>query len=185
MLQFERFGSLIVVAVSEKQSSLVRICAVSERELDVNFSEYVKSQIHLNIVSNFDGPSLSDYIATLKLIESGVELQSDSVTLRRFYWDMAKFLINNPSNIKFNLDVDAPVADTKLVYSLEQVKQQLINLVNGLAGSVDLAKLPYAVIIDEIDSVDDLKNKIDSYAAAAVLLEQLKNKNTRAIQIIR
>lgn len=104
-MEYERVGHL--VAVSAIQAGHAGILDLSGMDLAVDFLDYVKSQVHLNLVASLYGRTLRQYVETLRYCMGGNPVYRNNAlgVLRYFYADMASFLIRNSGNIKFTVTV--------------------------------------------------------------------------------
>lgn len=200
-LQYERIAQLIAVSAINRNDSIIDRFSVKgivdgmssdgipeKRILIVKFSSYVKSQIHLCIVSDLYGRSILDYVDAAKYLNGyKAYVKSAERVLHYFYEDMSRFLINNPYNLVFQVlvDVDFPSINV----DVKTVKEEF----ESLLGSVDtdrlyleMATFRYSFIIDNLDntrSLDDARAKIDSYVVAAILKEQAQREDTCALKL--
>lgn len=185
MLQYERFNQLVAVAMSRTKDSVESRFVVSSRNLEVAFSEYVKSQIHLNISAELCNLPIALYVDTLRFIDGVKGCKNSALkVLRQFYLDMSGFLIKNPDNINLHVAVDCELGIPVINYDYPMVKEQLL----GFSTSADRGLLDsdFVEIIDYVDNINDLNEKIDSYTVAAILLkecEPLKDEGIRKICI--
>lgn len=197
-LLYERIAQLVAVSAISKSGSIGNVqdktlnrLRVQPQELTIKFSEYVKSQVHLNIVADLYDRSISEYAKTLSYLNGDVVYSEEAEkVLGYFYQDMANFLINNPDDVKLNLIVDAEFRSSEVV-DLSVVKNSLLHVLNeakevsSLLSSKDgdnsfvidkfireqIDSFDYAIVINAIDNREEALDKIDNYTLAACLLK--------------
>lgn len=187
-LNYERIAHIIAVSAVSRDSAIMSQLCVASQELRIRFSEYVKSQIHLNIVEDLYKRSVSEYAKALYYLNgNGMYKDTAEKVLEYFYRDLAAFLINNPVNIKLNIVIDFEV-DNEFVVNLADVKEQftaILQTVQRGENPVDcLQKFPYSFIFDDVESTEDAISKCDSYALAAVLKEESKKREVSKLLIV-
>lgn len=184
-LQYERIAQLVAISAINKRHSVMDSLGVAEQQLSVSYSDYVKSQIHLNIVEDLYGRKMQEYVKALDFVNGNACCRKEAErVLFYFYSDMANFLINNNANIYLRICVDADFG-SELIVDLEDVKSQLNRVVCAQPGEgmeEGIKRFRYAFILDDVDSLDDVKDKLDSYALAAVLKAQV---SSGAVQRLR
>lgn len=183
-LSFERIAQIIAIAaVGSKNSSISRFYLESDAE--IKFSEYVKSQVHLNVVNGLFHRQLREYVETLWFLSGKTIYEKSALNvLRYFYSDIANFLINNGEQLNLFIKIDTDY------FNLERVEidfEETTSLLRSdyekvKSGELDIAKWKYAPILDHIRDADDLEKKFTSYAFAHVLLEECKQTNMRLIE---
>lgn len=178
---FERVDHLIALSALPKRNLLWTNYPISEHVLNLKFSNYVKSQVHLNVVDDLCGRSLSSCVNALRYLKGSTQYHSYAIkALRNFYSDMSRFLINNPKDVVLNIDVDVDLGLPVHFYSLSDVKKE-IKEITVLGSDSDTEKLreflnssKYANVIDFSDGSDILV-KLNSYSIAAILDREAKN----------
>lgn len=185
LLKFEKLNQLIVVAAQGDKQIILDKFRVEENSLSINFIEYVKSQLHVNVVSDLFDRDIFCYLNAYKFLKGDYLLEGEALkVLHYFYEDIANFLINNPINVRVDLQINSTL-DSSLqfphsastFYDFSEIKDFFINLIEEkdeelLYKIIETSK--YSFILDMIQSLDDLQNKFDSYVLATALLTQLK-----------
>lgn len=185
LLKFEKLNQLIVVAAQGDKQIILDKFKVEENSLSINFIEYVKSQLHVNVVSDLFNRDIFCYLNAYKFLKGDYLLEGEALkVLHYFYEDIANFLINNPINVRVDLQINSTL-DSSLqfphsastFYDFSEIKDFFINLIEEkdeelLYKIIETSK--YSFILDMIQSLDDLQNKFDSYVLATALLTQLE-----------
>lgn len=174
MIGYERIGQLVAVSATLKTSVDL---SVANKEMSVDFLNYVKSQVHLNISDDLYHRPFREYVDAFRFLTKGYEMYQHSAekVLRYFYSDMAGFLIRNPTNVELKISIgdELPLPITK--FGIDSVKQELRKLAS--VDSVEaLESSQYPEILDVVKSKEDLLVKLDSYAVAAVLGRAARQK---------
>lgn len=179
MLGYERIGQLVAVSATSKTTIDL---SISKKEISINFLDYVKSQVHLNIADDLYNRPFHEYADALRYLTNGYSmyLETTKEVLRYFYTDMTNFLIRNPYNVSLKICVDADLGLPEVRYDVDKVKVELREMAS--ANSVEeLASFTYPEILDAVQSKDDLLAKIDSYSVAAILNKAAKQKQLSKI----
>lgn len=186
MVGYARFNQLIAVSAAKSKDSVDKRFYVTRTDLSVRFSDYVKSQVHLNISSDLCNQPLSVYVNAYRFITGRLESRDSALTaLGQFYSDMANFLIKNPFDVNLHIIIDCDVTPFNGSYDINEVKSVILRAVHDSSDAA-LRNFEFAGIIDHVDSLSDLTNKINSYSTAAVLLREtefVKKGQTRQIII--
>ncbi|MEY8333109.1 hypothetical protein AALB53_08395 [Lachnospiraceae bacterium 47-T17] len=189
-LPYERIAQLVTISALNKESSamagFILQLKVSERQICIKFSDYVKSQVHLNISYSLYDRHISEYVKSLYFIQGDEKYRSDAEkVLRYFYADMSNFLINNPVRVDMTIIVDADLGE-EVVIDPEDVEMELLKILDS-ANSPDLPKLIgkflYSDIFDSVDDLEDAKAKSASYALAAILGEYAENEKLSKVRL--
>lgn len=169
MLGFERINHLIAVAAVAKQG-FSSFLSLKDVKIEVGFTDYVKSQVHLNVSDDLYGRPLHDYADSLRYLRNGLEKYYPAAkkTLRYFYSDMADFLINNAYNVELNLVVDNTLGLPVRKFSLSDVSNRLRFIADSVSAD-DVREFEYAEILDFVNDREDLLTKLGSYSMAAIL----------------
>ena len=173
-LNYERIAQLIAVSAISRDSALMRQLRVDLKEFSVQFSQYVKSQVHLNIITDLYSRNMSEYVKTLHYLNGDLSYKDDAKrVLSYFYQDMAHFLVNNPENVKLRIIVDTQIGKDVHV-NLDSIISEFRRVLND-ASKESLESFQYSFIFDDVDNLEDALTKIDSYVLAAVLETQAKD----------
>lgn len=185
LLKFEKMNQLIVISAKGDNSIYQEKFKVKANNLTINFIEYVKSQLHSNVVTDFFGRNIFVYLNTYKFLKGEIFLEDEAIkVLNYFYEDIANFLIKNPLNMKLCVTLN-PEGETDLKFLLgniseykdfSQVKNFLESLLNAKTD-LELFQIiqssEYSFILDYVLSMDDIKNKINSWILATAILSYL------------
>lgn len=183
-LQYERLNHILIISKLGNQLSNYDLY-VPEKDYEIKFSDYVKSQIHLNIVDRLYDRRFSDYVNTLFFLRGNTTYFEDAMkVLYYFYSDIYDFLCNNPNNVRVYLDVDAELGEdfkVNILPVLDIVKKFNPEEIISDGQDRKLSEEERWVILN-IRSADDLQTKPDSCALACVLSKILNgNGNQRLI----
>lgn len=181
-LPYERIAQLVTIAAFSKNcealGDFLTQLNVSSRTISVKFSDYVKSQIHLNISYSLYGREISEYVKASYFIAGDRRYQKIAQTvLGYFYSDMANFLINNSSEVDLRLEVDCDLDCETVEVDLDAIVSDLNKVLCNInsEGLPELIKqFRYGFIFDSVEDLDDAKSKIRSYALAAVLQDSCR-----------
>ena len=180
-LTYERMLQLLVVAHAESDF-IARSFTIREPILTIRFSDYVKSQIHLNVISSYyplaGDRSIFEYNKALEFLQGNAKfLPETENVLFYFYQDLAMFFLQNREEIKISalLDADICIAESQVMFSC--VKKNFIrvlrNVVLGnknLLTALDDNALQILGIADRKASEDaeDLVSLLDQFEYAEV-----------------
>lgn len=178
---FERVAQLIAVGALDRSSPLLSILSVHIPELQLEFKDYVKSQIHLYVVGDlYSDRTMQDYIDALEYLEHG---HGDVGVIYRvlyfFYTDMLNFLVMNKENVSLTLNLPAWLKQFSL--NEDAIKDKYNALASMCTRNFSFDELTEFIrsfdcseFFDYIDSLQDISNRLDSCATAILLLKQLK-----------
>lgn len=147
--------------------------------LRIKFSEYVKSQVHLNVVQGLFNRSLQDYAETLWFLEGMMNKQKKAEQVLRYYYaDMANFLINNESPVHLILDVDTDN------FRLERVDLDVTALADKMLQEFDDAvvkqEIPdnwsYTNVYERARDSQEFRDKSLNFALSSELLRYRSNE---------
>lgn len=178
-LPFERIAQIVAIAaVGGNERSIVDY-NVERGEVGIRFSEYVKSQVHLNVVHGLYGRSLHEYVETLYFL-GGKSICRESAlrVLDYYYKDLAEFLAKNSEEVQLVLSIDTDLFGLpKKVYDIDELKAKLLNDVDGVvSGAIPLEEWEYADMLDYADSIEDIRGRAKNYALAWLLKKQSHSK---------
>lgn len=183
-LRYERIAQFVALSAVGSIDDYTAIHSV-EGSIRIKFSEYVKSQIHLNVVYGLYGRSLHDYVETLYFLNGKTSKRKSAMkVLHYFYKDAANFLINNRKNVQLELVVDTENFNlSRQVVNVSQLRTDLLQGFDDvLSGKKPLIEWEYASDLDSIEDTNDLKQKADSYALAFKLQKEYTNDVTKIIE---
>lgn len=186
VLRFERMGQLITVAASKQNHLSLNDLMLNNPDVifSVTFSDYVKSQIHLNIVTGLFGRSILEYKYTLDYLQGKVPLSEDVKNVLLFYYtDMLNFLSNNSYDCNLKVSNDIPalqgVTSCIVIGEVENMCKHFMEEIQELNNSFDalyhiISSLEFAEVIDYLDSTLDLHVKPCSVITMAYLILVIK-----------
>ena len=181
-MEYERLGQL--VAVSAIQTGHAGILDLPNVEIDVDYEDYVRSQVHLNLVTGLYGRTLGQYVNALRYCagkEPGCRDNALEV-LRYFYSDMAYFLIKNSNNIKFSATVKTSLDIPDIYYDYQKVQSDLLEVAENVTVET-LRQYQFSWVFDYVDSMEDLKTKIDSYTMAVILMHESRTASLQRVEV--
>lgn len=185
VLKFDKVNQLIVVSAKGDDPVYREKFSVREASLSFSFVEYVKSQLHINVVTELLGRNIFAYLNTYKFLKGENILGDEAIkVLHYFYEDVANFLIRNPANMKLSIIIN-PDGESDLNFSLgniqewqefSQVKDFLENLMEAKTD-LELFQIiqnsKYSFILDYVLSLEDIRKKLDSWILATSILSYL------------
>ena len=178
VIGFERVGHLLSIAATKSKSLNLQDLMLDAQGVifSVSFSDYVKSQIHLNLVTSLFARDIYEYKYALDFIK-GHAPHSATVDkiLIYFYTDMLHFLESNEfdCNLEVINDVEG-LSKSELKYDVvvsefKEFYQQLRNL--DFEGTYELLKdSKFAEIIDYMDNIEAVEKKPNSFFTIAYLM---------------
>lgn len=151
----------------------------------VVFSEYVKSQLHMNILELlnlkrdiFDYKKAYDYLV---LGELRYQHECQKV-LNFFYEDITAFLVHSQNNFKIEVKDDSGLYERrKRNIEYKEVRAQIEQLASLRGLDFEKALLfvkenkKLVSILDYVTAKEELQNKLDSYTAVAIMRERDRN----------
>ena len=152
--------------------------------LRIRFSDYVKSQLHLNIVSQlFDRPvdlykQAYDYICGNKSYH-----RAANEVLGYFYKDICNFLFYNKHNVKLELITDMNSDNKKLYCDYEEYRDAVTRLSCNTFSNFDEI-LAYVEdnrkiikVCDYVSRINSIADRIDSFTVIAMLTRYKLGRN--------
>ena len=151
----------------------------------VVFSEYVKSQLHMNILELlnlkrdiFDYKKAYDYLVLGELRYQ----QECQKVLNFFYEDITAFLVHSQNNFKIEVKDDSGLYERrKCNIEYKEVRAQIEQLASLQGLDFEKALLfvkenkKLVSILDYVTAKKELQNKLDSYTAVAIMQERDRN----------
>lgn len=184
-LRYERIAQVIAVAAVGDTNRGISQYYIEPCELKVKFTEYVKSQVHLNIVHGLYGRTLREYVEALWFLNGRTSCQNSAMqVLRYFYSDVACFLIHNKYTIDFVLEVDTNLFKCQRVnLDVDVLAAELEKDLDAvLSGQLPIQQWKYASLLDVVDDVADLKEKTKNYALAFELQKYCEDRELILIE---
>lgn len=167
-LRFERIAQIIAVAaVGNDDTGISKFYL--EADAEIVFSEYVKSQVHLNVVNGLYSRNLREYVEALWFLSGKTSYEQSALkVLRYFYSDCANFLINNGNPVKLVMKVDTEFFRMRRVFiDLEEnVAQYAKEFDSVISGNLAVSDWEHAAILDYVRDADDLEQKLENYVLA-------------------
>lgn len=177
ILRFERLNQVITISTVPIDNKILDRLDVKS-DLFIKFSDYVKSQLHLNLVTDLLHRNINEYFNAYKYLTGDLSCFNDCITVvKYFYYDLAHFLLNNKSDIQLDLEIDAiniPSLNLKDGSKMAEIELQKIidSVTSGNLINV-IEKSQYSFLIDYVEDIDDFKVKLSSYSTAAFILVSL------------
>lgn len=185
MIGYERFNQLLAVAAANSKDTVNQLLVVKRKELTVSFSNYVKSQVHLNISGDLGGYCLGVFVEALHYLNhQGGSKESALLVLKQFYSDMANFLIKNPNRVKLHVVVDADIGCEEAHYDIGATEKAILDLCS-MNSDDNFSGNDFSEIIDYAEDAEDLRTKSSNYAIAAVLLNEAEYAQRGNIRKVR
>lgn len=176
-LKYNRILNLLFVS-KIKQAEIRNAIGVSKQNFRINLIDYVKSQLHLNVITRFyPERNIFDYYKALVFLEKG-EIEYKKYTekmVRYFYEDMGLFALNNVAPVMIDLIIDPKLELEEEVVDYKEVYDKVRHLMEISMDStccLDASKFEeirkiienfkYATFLDKISKVyklEDNKNK--------------------------
>lgn len=130
---YERMMQLFLIAHSD--SPVVKSFSVREGMLTIRYSEYVKSQIHLNTVSGFYSShkerNIFEYAKALEYLEGNTSsLDAARMVLSYYYEDMSRFMLRNKEEIALEVLVDSDLDIPTEEVSFSGVKGSILDIIS-------------------------------------------------------
>ena len=108
VITYDRVLQLLLVAYSTGEVCGNRISVHTPR-LTLKYSDYVKSQMHLPVISGFYEPwerSIFQYANALDYLDGDNTKREDALIVARYYYeDMANFLLKNRNEVHLQTDL--------------------------------------------------------------------------------
>lgn len=190
---YQRVGHLIAVGIIPEQDiETLSVIPDEDTEYVLSFSDYVKSQIHLNLIPlikvsglkpSFGNRDILDYKKSLEYYKHGiVDKKALSTVLSYFYEDMFYFLVRNSKDVVLHLELDCNPSLFSLDNSIEGIAESIDSFASFVDQDADFDTIlevvrnnKFSYILDHIVDTDDLHNKKQSLMAAIVCKENLQD----------
>lgn len=203
ILKFNKVNQLLVIAAKGDDPVYQEKFQVKDDNLCISFIEYVKSQLHINVVTDFFGRNIFAYLNTYKFLRGENILGDEALkVLQYFYEDIAYFLIKNPINLNLSVSINefrddetsnfnmeaTSKSDSKLsdlMFSLGDISEweyfsqvetflkSLLETQNDYELFSIIQESEYSFILDYVLSLDDIRRKLNSYVLATSILSYL------------
>ncbi|MEQ2647065.1 hypothetical protein [Anaerobutyricum soehngenii] len=189
LIKFEKMNQLIVIsAKGDNPVYRERFKVTQANNLKINFIEYVKSQLHNNVVTDFFNRNIFAYLNAYKFLKGEIFLEDEALkVMHYFYKDIANFLIKNPADmnvyITINSDEDSGQNDLRFMLGnieecsdfsqVEHFLKSLLNAKTDLELFEIISNSEYAFILDYVLNMEDIRNKINSWILATEILSYL------------
>lgn len=178
---YERIDHIIAISSGKFHNTL---SVEPTKILKIAYSDYVKSQLHLNIVTDlFDRPIIQ-YKKANDFINGDIRFRKAALkVLEYFYTDVINFLRYNRYNVKLELIVDTNIISTAQYYDYNEIKNSLIELSKKQFSNFEEI-LEYVTdnkqlcrILDYTSNREKIAQKIDSYSIITILLNHKYGKS--------
>ena len=103
-----------------------RFKVTQANNLKINFIEYVKSQLHNNVVTDFFNRNIFAYLNAYKFLKGEIFLEDEALkVMHYFYKDIANFLIKNPAdmNVYITINSDEDSGQNDLRFMLGNIEE--------------------------------------------------------------
>lgn len=178
---YERIDHVLAVSSGKFHNTL---SVKPDKVLKISYSDYIKSQLHLNIVTNLFGRPIHLYKKAYDYLAGDIRhVKTAQKVLEYFYEDIINFLKYNKHNVKIELIVDVKLPNKIKEYNYSEIKEGLLklkssdfkNLGEALAFLEDNPKLNS--VIDYINNRATIMDRLDSYCVIAILLNHKIGKS--------
>lgn len=182
-VSYERISHLLAVAKGIDPESTINDTEI----LYVQFSSYVKSQIHLNFVSGFFDRNIYSYKRVYDYLYGRIARPDKDLCdiIKYFYCDMANFCINYNKPLKLLVDVDVsvnmPTYELHYEAELDRFKRFYFKVCDSFDAALSTVKFykDYMQFFDKVScrlSEEEAKDFIGNYMLAAILLQNSDKK---------
>ena len=182
IIRYERMGQLISIAASKQNRLHLDDLMLDNQDttFTVSFTDYIKSQIHLNLVTGLYDRDIFDYKFALDYI-NGKSFDKEPVrrVQRYYYQDMLNFLANNKYDCDLNVLTDIEgFNNTDIIPS--DVSSEFSTFIDSISkGTFDeryqiIKDSKFAELIDYVDDYKVFYEKMYSSKTMAFLLLLLK-----------
>ena len=174
---YERVSHFLVIA---KKFNIFHYDIDCSEPMCIKFSDYVKSQIHLNFVSDFFDRSILPYKKVYDSFFGNICDKTEYLkVLRYFYDDLRRFYVNCSYDIPLTFDVDVEMGIERVSVDFSIVRDRLQELTQAKPSSFESA-LTTAVeyeefmsLFDRISKFDDMTEHLNNYAMAVILANEM------------
>lgn len=174
VIGFERVDHLISIASGKITPDLF---ITTDDILVVRYSDYVKSQLHLNMTSQLFERSSMLYKAAYDFIEGDYSLEGEAEkVLELFYHDMINFLLHNEANVKIECVTDINFTHKYVrYYNYTRQYEHLQQLCSKHFESFDDASKyvqenkSISYVLDYMQNVQDIERRLDSFCAISLI----------------
>lgn len=180
-IPYERVSHLLAIA---KQYQIFQIDIDCSEPMCLRFSDYVKSQIHLNFVSDFFDRSIIPYKKVFDSLSGGLCGEQDYLkVLQFFYTDLSLFFLNCDYEIPLTFEVDVAMNIPEHVVDFGNTRMQLAGILSVRPNSFESALTTvtrydeFMTLFDKIQNFGNLQTRLNNYTMSAILLNK-KHRNT-------
>lgn len=173
---YERVSHFLAIA---KKFNIFHYDIDCSEPMCIKFSDYVKSQIHLNFVSDFFDRSILPYKRVFDSFEGEICDNTEYLkVLRYFYDDLGRFYVNCSYDIPLTFDIDVAMDIESVSVDFSKVREKLLKLTQTKPSSFESAlttAVEYAEfmpLFDKISEFDDMSGRINNYAMAVILANE-------------
>lgn len=189
-LPYERFDQILLIAASREVMNNI---VIPSQDLELDFREYVSSQLHLNVTTDLFGREMQEYYHAYLFLRGDQNYQQDAIqVLRYFYMDVAMFLENNPCDVRVQITV--PECMHQLCGTLTFHVKDLFVELNGLLNKIEECEGNYerieeavrttscSVIFDAVPDPKLISVKQHSYVVLIILKQILAQPKLKALR---
>ncbi len=172
MVGYERIGHLVAVSALKPSDRLPDL-KVWTSDISIDFFDYVKSQVHLNLVDDLYRRPLQEYVKAMRFLNSGDACYKESAlrVLRYFYHDMGRFLVKCENDIQFFIQVPDSLGLPVMEYNVTEVRKELFAVIEKPSAEA-LKKFRFSQLLKLVNSKDELLCKMNSSVVAAILVRE-------------
>lgn len=180
-ISYERVNHLLAISAGY----LINELAINTKDFifTLKFSDYVKSQLHLNMLQMFNR-DIKVYKNAYDYLNGDARYEKQVIqVIKYFYSDIIGFLRNNPNNLYFEVITDIQLPKMQYINcDYKGVYDSMLDLLSQDFKSFGEAESYYNnhkqlhKFIPYFNRVDEIAQKIDSYCAIYILANYGTNK---------
>lgn len=189
-LPYERFDQVLLIAASR---DVMNNIVIPSQDLELDFREYVFSQLHLNVTTDLFGREMQQYYRAYLFLRGDPSFQQDAIQiLRYFYTDVAMFLENNPCDVRVQITV--PECMHRLCGTTVFHVKEIFTELNKLLSEIEECEGNYerieevvqtsncSVIFDAVSDPKLISIKQHSYVVLIILKQVLAQPKLKALR---
>ena len=189
-LPYERFDQILLIAASR---DVMNNIVIPSQNLELDFREYVSSQLHLNVTTDLFGREMQEYYRAYLFLRGDPNFQKDAIqVLKYFYSDVAMFLENNPCDVR--VQVTVPECMHRLCGTAVVRVEELFTELNKLLSEIEGCEGNYerieevvrtsscSVIFDAVPDPKLISAKQHSYVVLIILKQVLAQPKLKALK---
>lgn len=167
---YYNFNHILLIASQDRFTpegkARIKSFSIHTQDIELYFSDYVKSQVHCNITEDLFKRNRDIYIRLYR-----GDTQCLDTVKNYFITDIKRFLLCNDSNIKLNLIYDFD-SNTNLVdiSAVEKIKTEINNILMDQESNKEML----VWLCHNCADLSDVKSKVDNYATAYYLETEME-----------